>query len=460
MDDRPRLNGASGGYEPGAGHVSPASAERKNPVDCSMSATLPPSAEAILTAMQRSAFLASVASRIAEIGASAADDDATRAQKATLTITVASILGLAVIWVGTYWLLGIPQAAAIPFAYQVASVASLVVFARTKSYRFLRTSQAAMMTILPFLLQWTLGGYVASSAVSLWALVAAIGTLFFFTARESIPWFVGFLGLTVVSGVLDPILSRSPASIPDDLRVAFFVLNIIGVSLTAYVLLQFAVRARDAAFARSEGLLLNVLPKTIADRLKRSPGVIAEAHEEVSVLFADVVDFTPFTERTAPNVVVGVLDDIFSAFDDLADRHGVEKIKTIGDAYMVAAGLPEPRPDHAEAMAEMALDMRTAFEEVCRTLGQDLKIRIGMDSGPVIAGVIGRHKFIYDLWGDTVNTASRMESLGIPGEIQVSEAVHRRLRDRYAFEDRGEIEIKGKGRRRAYLLRGRHPSPG
>jgi len=393
--------------------------------------------------------------RLALLGVAEADADQTRAQKAALTLAAALITVLSFIWVGTYWVLGLPRAAAIPFVYQVVSVASLVMFARTKSYRFFRFSQAAMMTLLPFLLQWTLGGYVASSAVSLWALVAAIGTLFFFTADESIPWFVAFFALTLLSGLLEPIVSRGPAAIPDPVRIAFFVLNVAGVSLTAYLLLQYAVRARDEAFARSEGLLLNILPRTIAERLKREPGVIAEAHDEVTVLFADVVDFTPFAERTEPVRVVGVLDEIFSTFDALAERHGLEKIKTIGDAYMVAAGLPEPRPDHAQAMAEMALDMQVGLARLCEPLGLDLAIRIGMDSGSVIAGVIGRHKFIYDLWGDTVNTASRMESHGLAGRIQVSEAAYRRLCDQYEFEERGEIEVKGKGRRRTYLLVGR-----
>ena len=410
--------------------------------------------------MQLPASLARVVRRFASIGVAETDPDETRAQKATLTLAASGVVGLAVIWVGTYWLLGLPQAAAIPLAYQVASVASLVLFARTKSYPRFRFSQAAMMTLLPFLLQWTLGGYVASSAVSLWALVAAIGTLFFFTADASIPWFAAFLGLTVVSGLIDPIVSQHAAAIPDAIRTAFFVLNVTGVALTAYLMLQFAVRARDEAFARSEGLLLNVLPKTIADRLKREPGIIAEAHDEVTVLFADVVDFTPLTERTEPARVVGLLDEVFSAFDGFAARNGVEKIKTIGDAYMVAAGLPEARPDHAEVMAEMALDMLDAIKRVCEPLGFDLAIRVGIDSGPVIAGVIGRHKFIYDLWGDTVNTASRMESHGLPGRVQVSEATYRRLSSRYAFEDRGEIEVKGKGRRHAWLLVGRSTEAG
>jgi guanylate cyclase len=296
---------------------------------------------------------------------------------------------------------------------------------------------------------------VASSAVSLWALVGAFGALFFYSARDAIPWFVAFIALTAVSGLAEPIVAANPAPIPVAVQTAFFVLNICGVALTAYLLLQYAVRARDTALVSSERLLLNILPKAIADRLKREEGRIAEAHEDVTVLFADVVDFTPFVERTEPARVVAVLDEIFSAFDQLAARHGLEKIKTIGDAYMVVAGLPAPRADHVEAMAEMALDMQADLSRLCGPLGLDLAIRIGMDTGPVIAGVIGRHRFIYDLWGDTVNTASRMESAGLPGRIQVTAATYERLRDRYRFEDRGEIEVKGKGRLKAYLLVGR-----
>jgi class 3 adenylate cyclase len=393
--------------------------------------------------------------RLALLGVAEADPDHLRTQKVTLTIAAACVALLAVLWVATYWVLGLPLAAAIPLAYQVASVISLRVFARTKSYPFFRATQTAMMTGLPFMLQWTIGGYVASSAVSLWALVAAIGTLFFYSASASIPWFLAFLGLSVVSGMLDPILAGHAATVPDHVRTAFFVLNVGGVSVTAYALLQYAVRARDEAFARSESLLLNVLPRTIAERLKRERGVIAESHPDVTVLFADVVSFTPFTERTEPARVVGVLDEIFSAFDALAERHGLEKIKTIGDAYMVAAGLPEARADHAQVMADMALEMLVEFEGVGDQLGSDHAIRIGMHSGPVIAGVIGSHKFAYDLWGDTVNTASRMESHGIPGRIQVTEEVYRRLRNEFSFERRGEIEVKGKGPLLTYLLLGR-----
>ncbi|MCI0583973.1 MAG: adenylate/guanylate cyclase domain-containing protein, partial [Chloroflexi bacterium] len=254
---------------------------------------------------------------LAFIGVAPADSDEVRVRKVSLTLAAVTVTVLAVFWVGTYLALGLPFSAAIPFCYQVISIASLTWFARTKDERFFRSSQLLLMMLLPFLLQWSLGGYVASSVVSLWALVAALGALFFFSAREAIPWFVAFIGLTIVSGLAEPLVAQSAAAIPTPIATTFFVLNIAGVSVTSYLLLQYAIRARDAAMASSEALLLNVLPKSIAERLKRDTGTIAESHDEVTVLFADVVDFTPFTQRTAADRVVGTLDEIFSAFDRL-----------------------------------------------------------------------------------------------------------------------------------------------
>ena len=240
--------------------------------------------------------------------------------------------------------------------------------------------------------------------------------------------------------------------------------------LTALLLLGEAVRARQALDRehrlllaeqeRSERLLLNVLPAPIADRLRQGEQVIADDFPEVTVLFADLVDFTRRSRDASPERVVQVLDDLFSALDTLAERHGLEKIKTVGDAYMVVGGLPEPRPDHARAVAEMALAVR---EEVPRHLdpgGRPLAVRIGIDTGPVVAGVIGRRKFSYDLWGDTVNTASRMESTGVPGCIQVTERAWRRLRDGYRLERRGPVEVKGKGEMVTWFLVGRDGQPG
>ncbi len=401
----------------------------------------------------------SILQRFASIGVDDDDPPDVRAQKITLTLASSTVTVLAVVWVATYLALGLPVSAAIPFGYQLASIGSLIAFARTNSYRAFRFSQIVLMLVLPFLLQWSLGGYVASSVVSLWALIAVFGALFFYSPREAMPWFGIFIALTVVSGVIDGHLAVAAAPIPPAVRVAFFVLNVLGVSVTAYLLLQYALRSRDAAFAVSDGLLLNVLPRSIADRLKRHPGVIADRYDDVTVLFADVADFTPFAERTPPEQVVGFLDDLFSRFDDLTAARGLEKIKTIGDAYMVAGGLPERRDDHAEAIAGLAMAMQEEVSRMATERGLDVSIRIGIDTGAVIAGIIGRHKFAYDLWGDTVNTAARMESHGIVGRIHVTDATYLRLRSQFAFEARGEIEIKGKGRMATYLLIGRSTPP-
>ncbi|MBD3561904.1 adenylate/guanylate cyclase domain-containing protein, partial [Planktothrix sp. FACHB-1355] len=206
---------------------------------------------------------------------------------------------------------------------------------------------------------------------------------------------------------------------------------------------------------KSEQLLLNILPGAIADRLKEDRGYIADSFPEVTVLFADIVGFTDLSTRLSPTELVEMLNVIFSEFDRLAEKHGLEKIKTIGDAYMVVGGLPRPRTDHAEAIAEMALDMQAEIAQFNSSTDRSFSIRIGINSGPVIAGVIGIKKFIYDLWGDTVNTASRMESHGIPGCIQVTAATYEILQCKYLFEERGPIPIKGKGEMVTYFLTGR-----
>ena len=206
---------------------------------------------------------------------------------------------------------------------------------------------------------------------------------------------------------------------------------------------------------KSERLLLNVLPKTIADRLKQGETTIADSFPDVTVLFADLGDFTRLAAEVPAPELVHLLNEIFSKFDWLAELHLLEKIKTIGDAYMVVGGLPTPRPDHVEAVAEMALDMQKVVTKLHVADGKGFDLRIGISTGPVVAGIIGSKKFIYDLWGDTVNIASRMESLGQLGAIQVSESTYERLKDKYTFERRGKIEVKGKGKMTTYFLTGR-----
>jgi len=392
---------------------------------------------------------------LAELGALPTDSDELRARKAVLVLSSSLMTSLAFVWVGTYAALGLWVSAAIPLAYQLASAASIYTFARTRRYLLFRRSQLWMSLLLPFALQWSLGGFKASSAVSLWAFTSPLGALLFVGARQAVPWFLAFAALVGVSAGIDPALASGAPHIPNAVVVVFFGLNVLGVSTTAYVLLQYFVRARERAMAESERLLLNVLPEPVAARLKREQAIIADAHPAVTVLFADIVGFTPLSERLSPEDVVVLLDQVFARWDALAARYGVEKIKTIGDAYMVAGGIPVPRDDHAEAIAEMALAMLPAADRSAAEMGVPLTVRIGIATGPVVAGVIGRAKFIYDLWGDTVNTASRMESHAAPGTIQVSEDLYQRLRDHYDLRPRGTIDVKGKGPMTTYVLVGR-----
>jgi adenylate cyclase len=220
---------------------------------------------------------------------------------------------------------------------------------------------------------------------------------------------------------------------------------------------QAHLKAIQAERERADRLLLNILPAPSAEQLKQGREKIAESFVDVTVLFADVVDFTPWAARRDPGEVLDVLNAIFSTFDRLADRYALEKIKTIGDCYMVAGGLPTPRSDHAEAVAEMALDMRSEFNSLPVVRRQDItmRLRTGIHSGPVIAGVIGQKKFTYDLWGDTVNTASRMQTHGVANAIQVSADTYQRLRDKFEFEGQGVIQVKGKGEMHTYMLVGR-----
>ncbi|AFY80308.1 adenylate cyclase [Oscillatoria acuminata] len=279
--------------------------------------------------------------------------------------------------------------------------------------------------------------------------------------------FLYFLGVNSALGVN---FSNSISWMkPSVLALYFFWVCFIGnLSVYLYEQLQKAeFKARwdlEEAYAQleeeqklSESLLLNVLPHSIATRLKQNPKNLADSYTNVSVLFADIVGFTELSSQISPWDLVELLNQIFSEFDALAELHQLEKIKTIGDAYMVVSGLPEPREDHAQAIADMALDMQRAIATFNNKTGRNFRIRIGIATGPVIAGVIGIKKFIYDLWGDTVNLASRMESHGIPGAIQVTRETYHFLKDEYLFQERGKVFIKGKGEMTTYLLMGKSP---
>jgi adenylate cyclase len=401
--------------------------------------------------------------KAAAIGSLPSDTPDEQLRKSALVLSSLLITIFSFIWVATYAALGLWRSALIPLAYQVVSLISLGFLARTKRYGVYRASQVTMMLLLPFILQWSLGGFVQSGAVALWAFTAPLGALVFYGPRGAIPWFGGFLGLVVLSAAIDGVLPQPAEDVPAGVVLVFFTLNIFGPSITTFALLEHFVRSRDRAHRLlaaeqelSETLLLSIFPRPIAERLKRSQEVIAERCDEVSVLFADITGFTPAAERLPAEEVVVLLNEIFSAFDDLVAAHGLEKIKTIGDGYLAAAGIPTPRPDHAEAAARLALALREALTELPAASG--LNLRVGIDSGPVVAGVIGHTKFGYDLWGDTVNTASRMESHAPPGAIQVTERTYSRLVERFLFERR-TVSVKGKGEMTTYILLGERPQP-
>jgi adenylate cyclase len=389
--------------------------------------------------------------RAARIGADPADDDDTRLRKALLVLVCVLILPISLAWGAIYIALG-AWAGLLAWLYLVISVAAIAIFSRTRdTERFLRVELLDIL-LAPTISMAFVGGFVASGAVGLWGILAPLGALVFSGARAGVRWFVAFVALFLVSGIVGEVFGGGRSILPAWFESTMLALNVTVAGTVVFGLLVAFVRQREQALAalrseqdRAENLLLNILPRSIADRLKADTATIADQFTEASILFADVVDFTPLSDRMQPAEVVGMLDDLFTHFDLLAERYGVEKIKTIGDCYMVAAGVPTPRPDHARVMALMAIDMREAMRSGDAIGHLGLELRIGINSGPVVAGVIGRKRFLYDLWGDAVNMASRMESHGTPGQIQVTRATYELLRDEFDLEARGTVPIKGKG---------------
>ena len=401
------------------------------------------------------AALARVRDRLFRLSIRPGDRPDERLKKQALVLTSVTISVAALVWSAMYLWLGRPLAAAVPLTYTVASVLGLAYFARSGNFGPYRLSQISLMLVLPFLLQWSVGGFVNSGAVMVWAFTGPLAALVLYSPRRAAVFFAGFVGLTLVSGVIDPIVSASTAPLPAELRLLFFVLDLGAVAAVVYAVLQYFVAQREQAQLETDRLLHNILPVPVADRLIAGEPRIADDYAAVTVLFADVAGFTPLARQASAAEVIGLLDRVFSAFDELADRFGLEKIKTIGDAYMAVAGAPVARPDHVLAAADMALAMLNATAQVSADLGRTLEVRIGMHTGPAMAGVIGKRKFFYDVWGDAVNVASRMETFGRPGRIHVSGAIEAALRGQYRFEERGTMEIKGLGEMNTFFLLGR-----
>jgi adenylate cyclase len=403
---------------------------------------------------------AALRDRALSIGADPRDTTDERFRKRLLVAVALIILPFGFVWGCLYWAIGEHAVALTPWAYVTGSAVSLAVFARTRSFAFLRTAQLLLILVAPALGMVMLGGLDESSSVILWSLLAPLGAVAFDRPGRAWPWFAAFVATIVVALALAEVVRPDAADLPDAFVLTFDVLNIVVVSLVAMILLVTFARGRDTAQARVEALLLNVLPAEVAERLQSDAGSIADHFDDVSILFADVVDFTPLSSRLDAREVVELLDRLFTSFDELVDRHDVEKIKTIGDCYMVAAGVPRQRPGHAQALAGLALEMRDCAKN-CLPEGteHDLRLRIGISSGPVVAGVIGRRRFLYDLWGDTVNMASRMESHGTPDAIQITRSTWELLREDFVAEPLGLVDVKGKGSVETWRLVGRRGGP-
>jgi class 3 adenylate cyclase len=285
----------------------------------------------------------------------------------------------------------------------------------------------------------------------MWAFLAPVFAILALGPQRAMAWFVVFISALLGVVVIDPVVSRAIPAPPYAVRLVSYAFNIGAPAAIIFLLLRYTDLRRREAQARSDELLFNAIPTSIAARLKHGEQRIAEVYSETTVLFGDIAAFTPWAQRTDPARVVGLLDALFTRFDELAAECGVEKIKTIGDAYMAVAGAPDARPDHAEAALALARGMLAAAGQWRAINGLELELRIGLASGKVVAGVIGQKRILFDLWGETVNTASRMESSGLPGRIQVASATWELLRGLHAFERR-EVEVKGLGPMATYLL--------
>jgi class 3 adenylate cyclase len=384
-----------------------------------------------------------------------------------LVFSTALMMVASMLWLALYWSFGQRFSSLIPLVFLLTSLCTMVFFLKTRKLSVYCLMQLALFLFTPFALQWTMGNFVNSSGVSLWALLAPVSAIVILGTRESVPWFVAYIFMTAMSGMFDYVLWDTRQL--DQRTVAvFFALNFVSISAMVYVLLWYFSREkaklRESVDAQgravtlekelSDRLLLNILPEPIAVRLKRQETNIADGHADVTVMFADIVNFTGMSEEMSPNETVHLLNDIFSEFDMLAERYGIEKIKTIGDAYMAAGGLRSKNTQYVDAMADMALEMHAFVSRYTAPNGEKMNLRIGLATGAVVAGVIGRRKFSYDLWGDTVNIAARMSSEAKPGLTQVDVVTFRRLHNRYAFGEMQQIQVKGKGVMPVYNLLG------
>jgi guanylate cyclase len=389
-------------------------------------------------------------SRLLAIADEPSDDDDLRLRKRMGVVAgyVSIVAPLSVIGTSQQRGYAIP----LGLSLSVLSAINLAVLARSRRfdrYVVVLIAAGAVFTTAAILL---IGGVLTSSGAMFWAFLVPVYAILALGSSRATAWFIVFLTVLVFVVLVDPLVRRAIPPPPYVQQLASYVFNVGAAAAIIFFLFRYTDIRRRQAQARSDELLSNALPASIAARMKHGEQRIAESYPATTVLFADLAGFTPWAQRTDPNLVVSVLDELFSRFDERAAECGVEKIKTIGDSYMAVAGAPEPRADHAQAAIALARGMLTTLAEVRGRLTLPLELRVGLASGSVVAGVIGQRRILFDLWGDTVNTASRMESAGTPGRIHVAASTHALLGDAYSFEKLEAIEVKGLGRMTTYLL--------
>jgi adenylate cyclase len=341
------------------------------------------------------------------------------------------------------------------FAIGLAAFSAINLLVLARSRRFDRYVIALISSGVVFVpIANSLGGGVTGGSFGLvWAFMVPAYAILALGPRRATPWFVAFVAMLGGMLAIDPLVRGVFAAPPYPQRLIAYLPN-VGIPLTiTFLLLRYTDLRRREAVARSEELLTNAIPVAIAARLKHGERRIAESYSDATVLFADLVGFTPWVQKADPARVVAQLDKLFTTFDELAARYGVEKIKTIGDAYMAVAGVPQERADHSNAALGLARAMLSAVADWSAANGSALEVRVGLASGVVVGGVIGARRIVFDLWGETVNTASRMQSSGLSGRIQAAPSTWELLRDRHVFERR-DVDIKGLGSMTTYLYVG------
>ena len=402
-----------------------------------------------------------------ESSANAMDEQEHKLRESLLIFACALMNFAVMLWLAIYWIMGSHFSTNIPLSYQLVSISSLVYYLKYRNFVTFRFIQLALFLFAPFIMQWSIGSSTTSSGVMLWALLAPLAAVGVAGWKESIPWFIAYIVLTALSGFFDFFLAvGEQGGVPTKTVGVFFALNFAALSSILYFLVRYFVLETEKIKIQlreqhmllideqrnSELLLSNVLPSHIVRRLKGKQELIADRHTDVTVMFADLIGFTRLATQLPPEQMVNLLNTVFSGFDQLSEKYALEKIKTVGDAYMVVGGLTREPQEYVSRIADMAMEIREFVANHSDLSKHKLAIHIGISTGSVVAGVVGAKRFIYDLWGESVNVSSRLTDVATAGQILVDKVTYDRLRRHYQFAQPATVTLKSAGDVAAYPL--------